>query len=468
MSDITAQMARRWKLYGRTPNAWALGGTENFPEGHVIGRPEKTIVGTTGRQVGKTDELADFIDRSMNAAPGADDNTPEVPPAVLILSFDYPHAEKSVFKYVENLTRVFGPDAYSMNQNKHMLVIRDPLAGRLGAKLEWVSSQEEFAVTGFTSSAFGIDEAQAIPDRVIDKFLPTNAIRSANGVVFGTPDIAVDQTWFQGLYEAGQDPLDTSTHSFTVASWEAPWMNMTEILQAKARMDDVSFRRLYGGEWVESSGLVFTGYDSALLLGEPTYEPERRYVMAVDLAITNDFNVVMIGDPLTRTVIYRERWNLTDPLVTYDRVIDIWGRFGKPKVWVDASGMGKIPARELASHMGTGYVVPVEWSGTAGAGSTAWNKMDMVRALAGDLQHRHTMFPGTWDDVIREMKSFIYTRTPSGRLAAAARTNAHDDLVMTLVMLNAAFNMRTNRNKTPRNYLGGNEPAWADGFERLS
>ena len=465
MPDFTRQQLYRWALYGRTPNEWAAGGTENFPEANVIGRPEHYIVGTTGRQVGKTDELSDAIDRAMNADPSPNDKRPDLPPQVGILAPDYTKAEMSVFRYVDNLTRVFGANSYHINQNKHELVIIDPLAGKMNATLKWLSSEDVFGVVGHTFSWFGIDEAQAVPDAVFDKFEPTQAVRDARGLIFGTPDTVIDQTWFQGLWDAGQDPLDTHVHSFTIASWEAPWANLENILRAKQRMSTNEFDRLYGGKWVESAGLVFTGYETALLQKAPSIDPDRRYVMAVDLAIQNDFNVVMIGDPLTRTAVHYERWNLTDPLTTYDRILDIHGRFGRPKVWVDATGMGRIPARELGGHLGTGMVVPVEWS----SGSNArYNKMDAIRGLAGDLQHRKTMVPDEWDDLKREMKSFVYGRSPTGKLTAGARANAHDDLVMTLALLNLAFRAKGGSSSTfGHNYLSNGQPEWASDFERM-
>lgn len=451
---ITASQARRWALYNRTPNEWAAGGTEAFPVANVISRPERVICGTTGRQVGKTDEIADAIDRAMREDPKPTDQKPEDPPWVGVLGPTYEKAEKSVTRYAEMLTRAYGVDSFVMNSNKHTLIIKDPLAGKVGAKLQWFSADDTLGVVGHTLTAYFIDEAQDIPDEVYTRFMPTMDVRDAHGIVFGTPDVMIDQTWFQGLWDAGQDPLDTNTHSFTVASWEAPWMNIDRIVAAKKTMATNDFQRLYGGKWIETAGLVFTGFEGALLGMNPVYDPTRRYVMAVDLAIENDFNVVMLGDPLTRTAIAYERWNLTDPLVTYDRILQKHEEWGHPKVYVDATGMGRIPARELMGHLGRGMVVPITWSGVL---DDPDNKMDAVRALAGDLQHRNTMFPATWEDLRREMGSFIYKRTPSDKLTAAARTNAHDDLVMTLVALNKAFRSGRGRRHSGQrhNYMDG-------------
>lgn len=453
MPTVTAAQARRWALFGRSPNEWAIGGTEAFPKGHLIGRTEKTIVGTTGRQVGKTDELADQIDQAMNAEPDPKDMRADLPPHVGILGPTFSKTRISINRYIDNLTRVFGPDSYRMNQNEHWLIITDPLAGKIGARLDWMSADDPQNVVGETFTFVGIDESQLIPDEVYRKLTPTFGVRAARVLVFGTPDVSLDQTWFQGLWDQGQDPLDTNVHSFTIATWDAPWISSEEIQKAyHSGMPINDFLRLYGGQWVAEAGLVFTGYDLSMMPYVPAWEGKRKLVMAVDLAIQNDFNVAMIGDPMTRTAIHMERWNLTDPLETYDRILRIHEEWGKPKTWVDATGMGAIPARELKGHLGES-IVAVEWSG---ADNAKYNKMNAVRALVGDLQHRKTMFPASWEDLRREMRGFVYQRTPSGKLTAAARGDAHDDIVMTLVMLNMAFAKGNGGGfDGPLNYLTG-------------
>ena len=91
-ADITAAQARRWALYGRSPNDWAMQ--------HIIGRTEHSLVGATGRQVGKTDEISDYLDEGMRAEPSPNDNKPELPPDVGILGPTFDKSEKPVFRYV--------------------------------------------------------------------------------------------------------------------------------------------------------------------------------------------------------------------------------------------------------------------------------------------------------------------------------------------------------------------------------
>lgn len=417
----------------QTPNEWAWD--------HLWGNSARFKYATTGRQVGKTDEAARRIDAAMNAPADPEDRSGQNTPEVGVIGPKYEKAEISVFRYVETLARTFGTDSYRLNQNKHELFIVDPMAGIVGAKLKWLSAEDAFNVVGPTFSHVIIDEAQAIADDVIFKLRPTMDVKYAGMDVFGTPDVTKFQSWFQGGYQRGQDPLDTDYHSFTIASWDAPWMSMESILDAKRSLPENEFHRLYGGRWVADDGLLFTNAATAFLSEVPVYDARRKYVMAVDLAVHDDFNVVIVGDPATRRCLYKDRWNLTDPLVTYDRIEAAWLQFGKPVIWADETGMG-IPMVAELRHRGM-KIHGVTWGQHSGMKATG--KVESLQQLAGDIQHGRVMFPGEWEDMKREMGSFVYGRSPSGKLTAAAAAGAHDDMVMTLVLLNLAFHSKGSR-----------------------
>lgn len=426
-------------MLGHSPNQWAFE--------HLWDRPERFIVGTTGRQVGKSSEAKMRIDYGLNKSRDPEDRSeyPDIP-AVGVLGSKYEKAEISVDKYIETITRTFGTSAYHLNQNEHILTVRDPRVGRPGATLRWISAEDAYNAVGFTFSHIIIDEAQAIPDDVYTKFRPTWGVRHATADIFGTPDTLMYQTWFQGLFGNGQNELDKNYHSFSVATWDAPWMTMEEILDAKRTMTEREFRRLYGGEWIEDAGLVFRDIDQAWLARVPKYDQDRTYIMSVDLAIHEDFNVVLVGDTATRTPIFKARWNESDPLATYDRISEIWTNFGKPYCFADETGMGAAMVPELRDR----------GIRTEGIVFTNQNKMEMLKQLAGDLQHRRTMLPEEWTDLKQELGQFVYVRTPSGRLSAQARVGAHDDIVMALVMLNHGFRKNSRYNSTfQHNYLRG-------------
>ena len=437
MSNLTVGRLTRWKALGYTPNKWSYDNVHN--------REERFIVGTTGRQVGKTRTAALEIDAGM-CEPINDFGAPWVG----VLGSTYDKAELSVNEYIDTLTRVFGKNSYRVNQNKHELTIIDSAAGTVGAKLKWLSADDPYGVVGYTFSKLVVDEAQAVSDEVFFKIRPTIDVKNASVVVFGTPDISQAQSWFEGMWLRGQDPLDTEYHSFSVASWETPWMKPETILDAKASMPDVEFRRLYGGEWVADFGRVFANVENAILPDDriPDYDPAKRYVMSLDVAIYEDFNVVFVAEVNSRVVIYKERWNQTEPGITFDRVANIWERFGKPPIYIDATSPAGMAMSQGLKDRGLRLRNVV---------LTPQNKIDYVHQLSADIQNRRIMFP-KWDDLMQEFRAFVYGRSPTGKLTAASAAGYHDDLIMSMVLLNQGLKSRGNTDASTfgRNYLTDN------------
>jgi hypothetical protein len=365
------------------------------------------------------------------------------PPWVGVLGSTYDKAELSVNQYVENIVRVFGTSSIRVNQNKHELTILEPTAGTVGARLKWLSADDPYSVVGYTFSKVIVDEAQAIPDETFFKLRPTLDVRSARMLVFGTPDISQAQSWFEGLWLRGQDTIDGSYHSFSVASWETPWMQPETIMDAKATMPENEFRRLYGGEWVEDAGRIFSNPQSAIIDNVPEYDPQKKYIMSVDLAIYEDFNVVLVAELATRIVIFKDRWNQTEPSITYDRIWEIWERHGRPPVYIDST-----------SPAGMAMSVGVKERGVRCRNVilTAQNKLTLVHNLASDIQHRRIMFP-RWDDLMQEFRAFVYGRSPSGKLTAGAAAGYHDDCIMSMVLLNEGLRQKRGGSSFGKNYL---------------
>ena len=438
MPDITSGRARRWKVFGYTPNAWSLE--------HVHKRDERFVIGTTGRQVGKTKTAAQEIDEGMCQPANAFGA-----PWVGVLGSTYEKAELSVNEYIETITRVFGRESYRVNQNKHELTILDAAAGTVGARLKWLSADDPYGVVGFTFSKLVVDEAQAVSDEVFFKIRPTIDVRSAKVFAFGTPDITQAQSWFEGLWLRGQDNQDNNYHSFSVASWETPWMSPETILDAKKQLPESEFKRLYGGEWVNDQGRIFTDVKAAILPAEmiPVFDPGKRYVMSLDLAIYDDFNVIFVAEASTRIVVHMERWNQAEPTYTYDRVAGVWEKYGRPPIYVDATSPAGMAMSTGLKDRGLRVRNIV---------LTPQNKIDMVHRLASDIQHRRIMFK-EYEALMQEFKAFIYGRSPTGKITAMAAAGFHDDCIMSLVLLNEGLHARGSRGDAAtfgRNYLTDN------------
>ena len=419
----------RWQAMGYKPNAWAL---EN-----VHKREERFNIGTTCRQVGKTETAALEIDEGMCQPVDEEGRAPWVG----VLAPTYDKAELSINKYIERLAKTFGTESYRMNQNKHTLTIVSPEAGTPGARLQWMSCDDPYSVVGFTFTKLIADECQNVPDEVWEKLRPALDVKDAPVRCFGTPDVNSTQSWFRGLWLRGQE-AEGNYHSYTVSCYDNPWMSTDTILEARSQLSDRQFRMLYLGEWVDADGSVFGNIDSCIIAQAPGYDPKKRYAMGVDLAVYDDFNVVMVQEEATRVVVHMERWHQTEPLQTEDRIVSIWESWGRPRVTADETGIG-IPMVAGLRRRGL-HVFGV----TIGAN----NKMEMVGQLAADIEHRRIMFP-KWDILMAELRAFAFKRTPQGRLTASAIAGYHDDCVMTLVLLNNLTRRAIATSDTPKNYL---------------
>lgn len=422
---------RRWEAYEYKPNKWALD--------NVHLREERFIAGTTARQVGKTVTASIEIDEGMSMP--ADEFGP---PMVGVLAPTYEKAELAVNMYITRLTEVFGKETFRMNQNKHDLVIVNPEAGTVNARLHWLSSDDPYSVVGFTFSKLIVDESQAVPDEVWTKIRPTLDVRNASVVAFGTPDITPEQSWFRGMWLRGQDEDANDYHSFTVSCYENPWMNLETIKEAKSTLSARDFAMLYEGQWVDEEGAIFTHIEDAITYNPPLFDKDKRYVMSVDFAIHDDYNVVLVAEQSTRVVVYKDRWHLIDLVNTYDRIENIWEKWNKPFVVADESGMGEPMIYELRAR---GMRVK-------GLKVTFANKMNLIGNLASDIEHRRIQFPD-WEDLKTELKAFIWHKTPSGRLSAGAAAGYHDDIVSSMLILNDYLRTKRGGMTHGYNYLTG-------------
>ena len=421
---------RRWAAINYRPQPWQV---------HKLHRrAESTVTLTTARQVGKSFAAGALIDERISLPP--DEFGPR---HVAVLGPTYSKAKLVVDKYLEFVLPTYGRDFVQTNLQDHRLWIPST-----NARLNWLSSDDPKSVVGFTFSDAITDESQDIPDLVMGKFSPTLGIRSAHLWSFGTPDITPDQTWFKAAWIRGTDDGYPNEFSATVECYECEFWTQENILKEKTRLSEREFRMLMLGQWVDEEGQVFTGFNKAVMNEPidpaPTPTPYTQYAIGLDLAVYEDFTVLIVGERNTRLCRAMYRWNTTDPFETYERVEEIANHWNRAIIVVDETGIGIPMVRELRERLGAGRVF--------GQKITPANKMEMVSLLNQDMEHRRIMFPA-WPSLIRELKAYVYHATPSGKLTAEAASGYHDDTIAALMMLNLAFHRRAGNGASGYNWL---------------
>lgn len=409
--------AAAWEMMEYIPNKWAYD--------NVHTRSERFITGVTCRQSGKTEAAAVQIFNELNE-PSTYVGNKLTPPDIGVVSFDFPHAMKSVDRFLAKMAHAF-PGKYRQHINDHR--VWDPATG---AQLTALSSDNPYSLAGHTFSCVIVDEAQFVPDEAMAILRPTLSVRQARFFSFGTPQVTPYQSWFRANYLRG---LDTSGdydeyHSFTVSSRENRWISEKDLKMAKLSETDRNFRMLYIGEWVDDEGSVFMKVEDCILGEEyDKPKPDQKYVMAVDFATTEDYNVVLIAERGTRHVVKMYRWNRLGSLISADKIESIWEEWGHPRVFGDGSnGLGISMLEELRKRGMT--AIPIEFRSNT--------KMNMIGRLASAIEHRRITYANI-PQLVRELKAYMYESSKNGRLTANAPSGYHDDCVSALVIMNEAL-----------------------------
>lgn len=391
-----------WNLFQYRPNEWA------YREVHLC--EARFAAFCTCRQVGKTVtlsmEIFDALTRPADPVFG--------PPLVGVLSFDFPHAMIPIDRFIEALKRA-GISIASQNMNEHWLKLEN------GATLRWFSSDDAYAVAGYTYSAFFIDEAQKVPDDVWNKLRPALDVRGAYLRAFGTPDTIPEQSWFEGLYLRGQTETETNYHSYTVSCAENRWMSLDSIREAWEDLTEREFRMLYLGEWVDSDGKVFhvtDGHFSAPRLSKP--EKRGVYVMGLDIGTMHDYTVAYVGDAMSHKFVDSLRVNGLPYPEIEQKIIDLYRKWGCTNVLMEANGPGKPVADALRAARLS--VTDLHLSNKT--------KGEVIQNLERNIEHNRVAFLKGDNQLKRELKAYTRKVSPSGNVLYTAPTNFFDDTVL--------------------------------------
>lgn len=406
-----------WRLLNYTPNEWAL------DEVHTSSARFNTFC--TCRQCGKSVTLSMLIHQAASRRPDAFG-----PPLVGVMTPDFNHTEMVMDKWEKRLAASGVP--YKPNRADHTITL--PWNG--GSVVGMSAEQNPYASAGPTWSAFFVDEAQGVPDDVHDTFRPGLDIRRAPLFTFGTPDVILDQTWFEGHYLRGLMPDQPNYHAFTMSVLKNPWMSEESVQEAReGNMTEERFRMLYLGQWVQRANKVFRKEDvDGLRRVKPLLAPlpGHSYAAGLDLAQTHDYSVFYIMDIRTRDVVWW--WRASRLLYTkVEQVVtEACKLFGVTSVMMENNG----PGRPVKDHLRANGIAVFD----VDLGNQ--NKGEIMEGLVSDVQKAGIGIPEDDRQLPAEMLAYGRKVTPSGRMGYSAPEGFFDDTVIALAY--AAENCRAN------------------------
>ena len=298
------------------------------------------------------------------------------------------------------------------------------------AKVEFKSAEkDEQGLLGRGLSALIVDEAKLVSRRSWDYGLrPSLADKQGRAVFISTPK---GRGFFYELYQQGVEGSNSyhkDWKSWTFATNTNPYFPTAEWEELRRSTPESVFRQEYMAEFLEDAGEVFHSLASLPRCQLQPRDMERQYVVAVDLARTVDWTVILVMNDLGR-VCHLSRTKELSWSVQVKLIQDIHSLYAPARLVLDSSGIGDVVEDDVRK-----LGIP-----TIGIKTGAPNqKQELVEGLQIAIEQARISLPDAnwlWD----ELREFTYEVLPSGHIRYSAPSGKHDDGVIALAMAVHAF-----------------------------
>lgn len=286
-----------------------------------------------------------------------------------------------------------------------------------GSKIQFFTSDND-NMRGYTFDSIIVDEACFIKDDIFNGgILPTVSISLGSGkgkmLLLSTPK---EKNYF---YQLVTNPSKkTSVHKFT--SEEGGLISKDLLEQLKKTTPSYIFKNEYEGEFIESGQGLFKYVNT--IQTEPIID-NRGFVGGLDIGSSDDYTVLTIMNK-NGDVISIKRWRQLELNEICDLVILESKRYGRPLLFVETNGIGKMPFEYLRNKYKR--VKPFV--------TTQKNKSDMINQLMVDMNQELITIPDEeW--LLDELDNFgvIFK---NGKPKYSGMNGSHDDSVMSLSICN--------------------------------
>lgn len=291
-----------------------------------------------------------------------------------------------------------------------------------GSEILFRSAERPDNMRGVTLDYLVIDEGAFISDKVWDEILkPTILVRGKKCLFASTPK---GKNWFYTLHLRGLDEAQPQYATIQASSYDNPFIDHTELNEAKMTLPEDIFRQEILGEFIDSGGEVFVDIDRYCVLNN--YPPKRdkmKYWAGVDFGRQNDYTVLSIFDEDGNLVyFYRERQKPWGEIITH---IGQKLREYEAQTQVEVNSIGDVLFEQLKQKY-----QKVEPFVTTNA-----SKQNIVEDFIYATNEGKVKLPSYHLNpaLYNELKTFSYDYSlKSRKITYGAMSGAHDDIIMSL------------------------------------
>ena len=171
-------------------------------------------------------------------------------------------------------------------------------------------------------------------------------------------------------------------------------------------------------EFLDDTGVVFTGVGQITTLQPKEPEREHLYVIGCDLAKVQDYTVLTVYDRKDNHQVYQMRFNQLEWPFQKKKIKDLSMKYNRALVIMDTTGIGEPIFDDLSRDL-----VPVE-----GYKFTNESKKNLIEKMANWIELKN-IYMLDLDETRNELNSFTYDITNRGNVIYQAPTGFHDDIV---------------------------------------
>jgi RNA-binding protein YhbY len=322
---------------------------------------------------------------------------------------------KKVFK---EIVRAMGKNPFITSANHSDLVLNFTT----GSTMLFYSAEAYDSIRGETFDALVGDEvAFWKPEAWNEVLKATVLVKGKKVLLLSTPK---GKNQFYTLFN--QSINNDNYHSFYGTSFDNPFIERSEIEDARRMLPDHIFRQEYLAEFLDNASSVFRNIKECIEIGEET----RTLFAGVDLGRADDYTVLTIVDQNNKEV-YCERWRHLEWSTIINNVVTKLNKY-KPNVLIESNGAQDAIYEQIRDK------VNYNKSKVKPFVTTSKSKQAIVENLIVAFENKEIGILGK-DWQVSELETFTYEYNLKTRtIKYSAPSGLHDDYVMSRAICNEA------------------------------
>jgi len=292
-----------------------------------------------------------------------------------------------------------------------------------GTEIYFRSAERYDNIRGYTFDYAVLDEAAFMKKEAWSEAIrPTLAVKGKKVLFLSTPK---GKNWFYDLYNLGTSTDYTEYKSYRGSSYDTPFMNPKELIDAKKTLPENVYRQEYMAEFLDGGGEVFTNLD---LYTFDKYPVSKGQIYAgIDLGRHEDYSVVTCIDSEGR-VVDIHRTNNKEWRIIINDIIEVL-RKNNAIGLVEVNSIGDVIYEQLKN----------EYKNIHPFTTTAKSKQELIEGLILDFNEGGIHIPSKklFNPLYQELETFTYEYNPKTRgVKYGHPAGLHDDCVISLALAN--------------------------------